>query len=145
MTKVSTSCGELSMVKPLEPSLALPTAVGLDGVLMSISCTPLSSLLATMVYVLLPITKTSTPQAPASAVKPLEPSLALPTAVGLDGILTSISCTPSSSEETTIAYVLLPMTKVLTAFAPSSSVNPLAPSTAVLTAVGLDGVLTSIS
>jgi len=91
------------------------------------------------------MTKVSTSCGELSMVKPLEPSLALPTAVGLDGILTSISCTPSSSEETTIAYVLLPMTKVLTAFAPSSSVNPLAPSTAVLTAVGLDGVLTSIS
>ena len=92
------------------------------------SCTPSSVQLATMAYVLAPMTNVATPRGPSSSSKPSTPSVALPTATGADGSLTSMSCTPSSALPKTMAYVLVPMTNVATLTAPSSSSNPSPPS-----------------
>ena len=81
-----------------------------------------------MAYVFVPMTKVATLRAPSSTSKPFTPSVALPIATGLLGSVTSISCTPSSFQLATMAYVLVPMTKVATPCAPSSSVKPFTPS-----------------
>ena len=111
-------------------SLATMTA----GLLMSISWTPLSLNDATMAYVLESIVNVSTSIAPPSSGNVTE-SVSASSATMAVGSLTSISWTPLSPYDATMAYVLEPITNVSTPRASSSTVNPFNPSVSASLAI----------
>ena len=67
------------------------------------------------------------PRAPSSSIKSPSSSDAADTAVGEAGSVMSIIWMPSSSKPAMRAYVLLSITAVAMAYAPSSSVKPFLP------------------
>ena len=98
----------------------------------------------TIAYVLEPTVKVSTPLiGELSLVNPLTPSVSASFATMFAGSLISIICTPESSPAVTIAYVLVPITNVFAPVAPSSIVNPFAPSVSASFATMFVGSLTS--
>ena len=85
----------------------------------------------------------STPIAPASCICACAVSMAVSLATMFVGSLTSITCTPLSSGDATIAYVLAPIVNVSTDCAFASAVNPLNSSVSESNAtmlVGADGL-----
>ena len=125
-------------------SVAVATGTGLLGLVTSMICTALSNHDVTQASTLAPFVKTATPFAPSSASKPLEPSFADPTATGDARSDKSISCTPSSSYDATIAYHVPPTSNVATSLAPSSISNPSTPSVANPFATGNAGFVISM-
>ena len=145
---MSTPNAPESSSNPPAPSVAESFATMFSGSLMSIIWTPLSTLLATMAYVLEPIVNVSTSCAPLSSSNSVSSSASSSVAESFAtmfvGSLMSIIWTWSDEEAATMAYVLEPITNVSTPYAPPRFGTP-APALSILSvAVMFVGSLMSI-
>ena len=114
------------------------------GSLMSIIWTPSSALLATIAYVLEPITNVETAYGWLSSSNPFTPSVSASFATMAAGSLMSIIWTPLSPRLKTMAYVLEPITNVSTSVGRLSTSNPFTPSVSESFATMFSGSLMSI-
>ena len=98
--------GPASASKPRSPSKTLQMGAGQYGLVRSIIWTASSDQLATRAYQRPDISAVATPSAPSSASKPRSPSKTLETGSSLlVPPWMCITCTPSSSQLATTAYV----------------------------------------
>ena len=117
---------------------------GGDGWAISIIWMALSISDATRAYNLAPIATVTMSDAPPSPSNPSSPSIADATAVGLEGFVMSITCTPPSVADATKAYVEEPIATAAIPRAPASSSNPSLSSLTDETATGSEAFVMSI-